>query len=482
MKPAQLLRRWGLVAVLALVAVGSWQAAQQGDTDEERLDPVVYPRALSTPLLSARRVPRTLQAPVVDADIAPSIQAAIAASPPTSCLVVRAGHRVLQPAANVDTAMVPASNEKLLTTSVALDVLGSGFRYHTAVRADAAPVGGVVNGNLYLVGSGDPFLGTDEWWAQYDQLDGRFHTRMEDLVAAVKRAGITQVTGTVVGDESLFDAQRQGPWAQRLVAARESGPLSALTVNEGFTDWPERAGSTAKARVPADNPPVAAATVLAQMLSAQGVGIVNPAIGAGTTPAAAVEVAGVDSPPLSDVITHVNSYSMNMGAELLLKRLGVAAAAEGSTQGGSRVVLSRLQARGVPADGLRIDDGSGLAETDRVSCRALVAVLAAAGPDSPLAASLSIGGTRGSLLERMVATPARGRVLAKTGTLNDVAALSGFVHSATDPEVTLTFAYVANQNQLPIEATRAVQDTLMAALTSYPSGPAASDLGPLAPQ
>jgi len=480
--PARIVRRWGVVALLGVVSLASWQAADRTDAADARTEPVAYSQQLATPLLSARRVPRTLQAPVADAALEPSLEAAIAGSPPDTCLVVEDGGRLLSPSNNVAASLTPASNQKLLTTFVALELLGAEFRFRTTVRADAAPAGGVVTGNLYLVGAGDPFLSTDSWWAQYDDPEGRFHTRLEELADAVAAAGVTQVTGSLVGDESLYDTQRTVPsWADRLISSNQSGPLSALSVNEGFTDWPERTPEST-GRVRSADPPADAATVLKDLLAARGVIVAGPGA-AGATPPAAVEVAAVESPPLADIVTHINSFSSNLGAELLLKRLGLYGAGQGTTEAGAGVVLSQLAARGIPTDGVQVFDGSGLSEADRLTCQTLAAVLRRAGPDSPLASSLSIAGVRGSLAERFDPDdPAYQLVLAKTGTLNDVLALSGFVESSTDPDEHLAFALVANADQIVNDpAARAVQDALVSALTGYPQAPSIEILGPLPP-
>ncbi len=479
MRPGQLIRRWGLGLALALTSLVSWQASQRGDVDQVSVQPLAYDKALQTPMLSARRVPRTLQAPVADAAIAPRLQAAIDSSPTSSCLLVQVGDRVLNPSANAATALIPASNQKLLTTYAALRLLGPDFRFRTLVLADGAPLNGVVNGNLYLVGDGDPFLTTEDWWSQYEDVEGRYHTRLEDLVDRIVKAGITQVTGSLIGDESLFDSVRQGPWAERLLMSKQSGPLSALTLNEGFVDWPPRFTDGTRLRSETDNPPLHVASALAQLLQASGVTITGT--GSGTTPDSALQVADIQSPPLIDTVTHINSHSSNLGAELLLKRLGVLRLGEGSTRAGAQVVTSVLVADGIPTEGLRIDDGSGLAETDRVSCQTLASVLAKAGPDSDFATSLAIGATRGSLRERFVDSPAATRVLAKTGTLNNALALSGYVHSATDPAIVVTFSFLANDDLISADANRTIQDALVVALTGYPGIPSAAELSPIAP-
>jgi serine-type D-Ala-D-Ala carboxypeptidase/endopeptidase (penicillin-binding protein 4) len=478
MMPAQTIRRWGLVAALGLLSIGSWEAANRGSTDQTRTEPVVYPETMQTPILSARRAPRSVQAPVADAALIPSLEAAIANSPSNTCLLVQAGDRVLKPSANAATPLVPASNQKLLTTFVALELLGPEFRFRTTVRVDAQPASGVVAGNLYLIGSGDPFLSTDSWWTQYDDPAERYHTRLEDLADRIKQAGVTQITGAVVGDESLFDPVREGPWADRLKAGHQSGPLSALTVNEGFATWPAKFPGNATLRKPADDPAAQAAATLAQLLVERGITVAGPPAAAPANPAAP-ELAAIESPPLSQIVTHINSYSSNLGAELLLKRLGVLGAADGSTAAGATVVQSQLTERGIPTVGLDVVDGSGLSDNDRVSCLTLAAILNRAGPDSPLAASLAIGGKRGSLQARFDQTPADERLLAKTGTLNDVLALSGFVRSANDPDVVLTFAYVTNEAAIVNSAAnRELQDAMVLALTTYPGNPSLGDLGP----
>lgn len=333
----QLVRRWGLAVALAATSLLSWQAAERRDTDDVSQQRLHYDQSLSTAMLSARRVPRTIQAPVIDDRIRPSLERIVSGSPPDSCLMVRVGDRILTPAANVKLPLIPASNQKVLTTYVAMVLLGSDFRYRTTVRSDVEVVSGVINGNLYLIGDGDPFLSTDNWWSQYEVVDGRFHTRLEDLADEIVAAGVTAVTGQLIGDESLFDSDRIGPWAERLIAGKQSGPLSALTVNEGFVSWPEVYAASARSRSETENPPLHAASVLFQLLLERGITIGG--VGADTAPPTTTLVAAIESPPLVEIVTHINSYSSNIGAELLLKRIGHSGRAAGTTADGAEVVL-----------------------------------------------------------------------------------------------------------------------------------------------
>lgn len=476
----QHLRRWGLAVVLAATSFGSLQAAERGDVDDVSLQTVTYEQSLGTSMLSARRIPRTLQAPVIDDGIRPDIERIVRSSPRDSCLLVQVGDRTLSPSSNVDTGLLPASNQKLLTTYAATVMLGDEFQYRTTVVSDAETVDGVIDGNLYLIGDGDPFLSTDDWWTQYEFTDGRHRTRLEDLADAVAATGVTSVSGELIGDESLFDSLRQGPWAERLIAGKQSGPLSALTVNEGFVDWPAVYAGSSRQRSETDDPPLHAAGVLGQLLAERGITIGGTS--AGTAPAGGTLIAEVLSPPLTDLITHVNSYSSNIGAELLLKRLGADNQGRGSTAAGAQVLLDILASSGIPIQGLVIADGSGLSENNRVTCQALGAVLSITGPSSTLGGSLAIGATRGSLLQRFVDTAAAGAVYAKTGTLNDATALSGFVRSANEPDIWITFAYVANEELIIAdEEVTGLQDPFVVALTSYPGPPTIASLSPLPP-
>ena len=474
----QFARRWLPAIVLAAAAFALWNGAERRDIDVVSTEPIDYELDLATPMLSARRVPRTLQAPVVDANLAPTLRAMISDSPANTCLLVQIGEREIEPSARVDAGLVPASNQKIISTYGAYLGLGADFRYTTSVVTDAAVIDGVLQGNLYFVGSGDPFLSTEDWWTQYEFTDGRFHTRLEDLADDLAATGIVEVTGSIVGDETLFDDQRQGPWAERLINDRQSGPLSALTVNEGFNDWPETYVA-ARLRAPAPDPAVHAASVLTQLLAERGVTIAGqPA--AGAAPAIAEPVAEITSPPLIDILTHINSYSSNMGAELVLKRLGLEVAGAGTTAAGAMALRDLLAADGVPLDGVVIDDASGLAETNQVTCRALASILTAAGPDSDFASTLSVAGERGSLVRRMVDTPGEGNVLAKTGTLNDVTALSGYAASSNEDDIALVFAYITNGEFVGVsEEVVGLQDAFAAALTDYPGPPTIADLSPL---
>lgn len=480
----QILRRWGLPVLLAIVALGAWQAADRADFDPVDPDAVTYDRDLATPMFSSRRLPRTLRAPVSDDLISDQIDriAAVLDEEP-ACLAVSNGERMLGTTIEPAGGLVPASNQKLVTTWAALEILGPEFTFRTRLASPASAADGVLDGDLHLIGDGDPFLYTEEWLTQYKVTDDRHHTRLESLADAVVAAGITTITGSVIGDETRYDDVRAGPWDPRLIDQKQSGPLSALSVNEGFVDWPEEYVAS-RLRSATRNPPLHAASVFDQLLQQRGVSI-GGAPAAGPTPTEVVEITSIRSPTLADLTTHINSYSSNFGAELLLKRLGVVRGGAGSTAAGANAVAELIVERDLPATDIIVNDGSGLAESNRLTCSLLVDLLAGQGPETALGRSLAIGGERGSLKDRFAEGPAASMVLAKTGTLQSVRSLSGYVLSGstdTEPGRYVSFAQILNDDDVvDAETMTAIQEPLVEALVTYPTGPSIEELSPREP-
>ncbi|HEY9555828.1 MAG TPA: D-alanyl-D-alanine carboxypeptidase/D-alanyl-D-alanine-endopeptidase [Acidimicrobiales bacterium] len=371
---------------------------------------------------------------------------------PGGCISVVDGDRVLYEA-NDEATVVPASLTKLLTAAAALEGLGADARLRTEVRAAAPPVDGVVAGDLWLVGGGDPVLGTDVWASQMDSSPPP-HTSLDVLADRVVAAGVRRVEGRVVGDESRYDAERYvDTWPDRLIADGEVGPLSALTVNDGFLIWGHPG-------VPFDDPPTDAAVVFAELLAARGVSFTAPA-DAGPAGAGAVEVAAVESPTVGELVQAMLRDSDNGTAELLVKELGLQRFGQGSTAAGVRAVGEILTRAGIPLAGVILADGSGLSDAARLTCTSVTTLLTMKSAD--LAGMLAVAGRDGTLARRFVGTPVAGRLRAKTGSLDGVAALGGYVDNRSG--TTLAFAYVVNGLTHGSSAS-SLQDALAAALVS----------------
>jgi len=385
---------------------------------------------VTTPVLSVRRLPAWVQRSTADAALSDSL-GAIMASPAlggaatSSCLVVRQNGRTrfaLRPTLE----LAPASSMKLFTATAALERLGPLARYTTAVDASRAGVGGVVTGNLYLVGGGDPLLRTPGFVAGLRDAEP-VYTSLPQLAADVRAAGVTEVTGGVVGDESRYDSIRDvATWLPVYRAEGDVGPLSALDVDDGLL-------SAMTGVTPTATPPVQSAELFTTLLEKAGVKV-DGAASTATTPAGVVPVASIASPTVAAEVGEILRESDDTGAELLTKELGHHAGTGGSTAAGVAVVRSVLAADGVPLDQVVDADGSGLSTADRATCGALADVLGHAGPTATLAQDLPVAARSGTLRHRLAGTAAAGRVLAKTGTLATVSALSGFVLPAATPD------------------------------------------------
>jgi serine-type D-Ala-D-Ala carboxypeptidase/endopeptidase (penicillin-binding protein 4) len=301
------------------------------------------------------------------------------------------------------------------------------------------------------------------------------YSHLEDLAHAVRAAGLTHVTGAVIGDESRYDSQRYVPtWKPSYAVTGEVGPLSALQVNDGFA-------TVTPKPVPAAQPAENAAAVFTALLRAQGVAVDGPA-GRGTAPAGAPVVASLPSAPLAQVVGEVLKQSDNDGAELFTKELGRLAGSP-TTAAGVGAIRAGVTAAGLPVSQLTMVDGSGLDRSDRVSCQLLVDVLARSGPTGALGAGLAVAGQSGTLQMRMVSTAAAGRVRAKSGSLDSVSSLSGFVLPAPAPPgagqvAALSFSCIFNGNPSQA-ATEAIEDRIAVILAGYPQAPPLAQLGPL---
>jgi D-alanyl-D-alanine carboxypeptidase/D-alanyl-D-alanine-endopeptidase (penicillin-binding protein 4) len=463
---------------LAALAVGAGVGAVDAEEAEER-PPVEAAAAPVTPVLSPRRVPALLLAPAADRALVAALNGLLARQPGTACLTVAsAGRTILLD--DPDLPLVPASVLKLVTAVAVLEVLGPDHRFRTTVVAAAAPSGGVVAGDAWVVGSGDPILATSEYVSRFRN-QPQTATPVSQLGDAIANAGVTSIAGSLLGDGSRYDDDRYpDAWPARFVDQDQSGPLSALTVNDGWVSFPPLPDTNTPDEDPAPDPAAHAASVLAADLTARGIAVA--ATGSGVAPAGAVEIAAVESPPMTDIVGQMLRESDNQTAELLLKEIAVARGRPGSTAEGVAIANQVLVDLGLPIGGSVAADGSGLGDGSLLSCGLVMAILDRAGPTSAIGRGLAVAGETGTLSRRFLEVAATGRLAAKTGTLNQATALAGFVD--TLPGASLTFAYIANlaEGDVVDEGDLALQDELADILVRYPEGPPLDSLGPVEPQ
>ena len=416
-----------------------------------------------------------------------------------------------------DRGMTIASNAKLLTSVAALLGLGGGFRWRTAVFATPPDDKGLVTGDLYLRGRGDPTLSV---------------AALQKLAADVAARGVREIEGRLVVDTSYFDGAVEPPHFDEQPKERAAfrAPVASLGVNRSTIEIsviPEPGGGDVRVRVEPpcecvrlaktevttvdkgrtrlrvehrtkagtleldvtgqlrtgegtwnlrrriDDPARLAAETFRRALAEEGVHLRTRGIGSGTVPLTMRLIAHHDSATLADVLRLVNKHSDNYVAESVLKTLGAetkGAPGPATWADGLAAMTVQLAKLGLPPGSYRSGNGSGLFASSEVSARQLLVLLAAAhrdyriGPD--LVASLPVGGQDGTLARRWVGRPAMGRVRAKTGTLDKVSSLAGYV--GVDGGHLVAFAILANDipaGQRPL--VRAMADEMVEALAAY---------------
>jgi len=422
---------------------------------------------VATPLWSVRRVPE----PVVEAVGTQHLQAALDAAAPGdgTCFVVSAGTHTLA-THGADTPLIGASTQKILVAAAALSSLGPDTTFQTRVVASGPPADGTV-GQVWLVGGGDPVLATGDYVGflqSQPKTKGDVTTSLEALADAIVAKGVRAIPGGIIGDDSRYDEQRYvATWKDTYRTDGEVGPISALTVNDGFSAW-----SPAR-KTPVDDPTRNAAAELTDLLRARGVQVGAP--GTGGAPGEATEIATATSPPLRDVVHSMLSSSDNLTAEMLTKELGVATAKQGTTDAGVAAVATKLKELGVPlADGA-LKDGSGLDRGNRVTCGTLVAALTLAQrPEfATLYDGLPVAGRNGTLVADFIGTPLEGNFRGKTGSLDGATGLAGVF----DLGRRIQFAFLEN-GQFSETRGEAIREGIGDIIGRYPDSPPIDALVP----
>ncbi|NNE12110.1 MAG: D-alanyl-D-alanine carboxypeptidase/D-alanyl-D-alanine-endopeptidase [Ilumatobacter sp.] len=475
-----------LVALALIPTILLWAVWQWADTRaaiaEEGVPPTVtsvpppagFP-ALATPLLSYRRTAGRLSRDLNLEAFESAVEPLLAAVDDRSCTAVSLDGRVVGER-NADLAVIPASNQKILVAAVAIEVLGPDFTYETKVVAPA-PEAGVIDGDVYLVGGGDPLLSGD-WYPEsgLDRFPAFNITSLDALADDVAAAGVTQINGAVRGDGSRYDDEFYAPGWGAVVAGLEAGPYDALLVNDARVRNDDQR---------ATDPNEGGAREFVRLLGERGI-TVSGGSGVGVAPVDLPGLAAVRSQPLPAVVEEMLTNSDNNTAELVVKEIGLAATGAGSRIAGLEVMADTITGWGVDAAGLVLADGSGLSLDNRLTCRALLGVLQHAGSSGPVADGLAVAGETGTLVDVFGDTAVAGRLRAKTGTLNNfpidqdppaVKALAGFL--PVEGGGAIEFALLLNGPTISDQSEyRPIWNELVAALSSFPAVASPAALGP----
>ena len=405
-------------------------------------------------------------------------------------------------AVNAGQPMNPASVMKLVTTWVALETLGPAYTWKTEAFAQKKPGGGVLDGDLYLRGGGDPKLTLEQFWLLLRQLRAR---------------GVREIRGDLVLDRNLFapaetvepfDDQPLRPYnvapdalllnfkaltltlvpdaaQQRVQALPEPAPdnleiVNAIRLgNNGCGEWKDAlkpdlarngtgwrltlAGSYSAACgekrwnlgvLPHDQFVFGVFRALWRELGGQFSGGLRNA----PVPAEAVSLAAIDSPTLAETVRDINKYSNNVMARQLF--LTLAAERPATAAGAAAAVRAWLAARGLDFPELVLDNGSGLSRRERIGAAHLARLLAAAAA-SPLqpefVASLPLTAVDGTMKKRLNEDGIAGHGHIKTGTLDGVKSLAGYVQDSAGREVIVVFLV----NHANAQQAQAAQDALL---------------------
>jgi len=431
-----------------------------------------------------------------------------------SVVVEKVGDRTPIVALNAGKPMMPASTMKLVTTYAGLSILGPDYRWRTTAYADGSIDGkGVLHGNLYIQGTGDPKLVPEE---------------LIDLVQKIRNAGISGIDGALVLDKRFFDpstrdlpafdddanapynvgpdpllyafkslsftmspaedgkvsigvlpalAQLQidnelhatgGPCRGELVtpavAAASNGTVSASFIG----DYPLRCGERTVNVAVLDHSTFFAGGFLA--LWQQTGGIFSGTTREGAVPVGARLVATHQGPTLSDIVHDINKFSNNTMARNLFLTIGAVSEKPPATPAKSAdAIESFLHRSGLQMQYLSLDNGSGLSRDEHVTALALADLLQSANA-SPVAQvfvdSLPVVGVDGTMRNRLTSKPVNGNAHIKTGTLRDVRAIAGYVASADG----VSYIVVSLINDPHAEAARAAHDELLEWVYQGPTG------------
>jgi D-alanyl-D-alanine carboxypeptidase/D-alanyl-D-alanine-endopeptidase (penicillin-binding protein 4) len=392
-----------------------------------------------------------------------------------------------------DVSMATASTLKAITTATALGMLGPDFRFETTLSHDGErKPDGVLEGNLYLVGGGDPSLGSADLYAT-----------MDFLADKVVQAGIKRIKGHVIGDGSLFTNQlTPDTWAWEDIGNYYGAGASALNIHENlyklyfktgakpgeptqivkiepfmpsllFTNEvltgqpgsgdqayiygmeysdrrlvrgtlpPGQSAFEIKGSLP--DPAYFAAFALSQALIKKGIAVPNVPqthLTMATKPAASRTILHqLYSPPLLELATQTNHKSINLYAEAFTRYLGYRFGKEGATKEGNEVIRKYWEQQGLQLKGFFMEDGSGLSRFNAVSARQMTAILQkayATNGKNKFMETLPVAGQHGTLKNFCKGTQAAGRVAAKSGYIKRVRGYTGYIDTLKGEKLAFT--------------------------------------------
>ncbi len=371
---------------------------------------------------------------------------------------------------NENTPLVPASTTKLLTTETALNLLGEKFRWITQLEySGEIDETGNLLGNLYIVGSGDPSLGTNKAGAS------SYSNLVSDFMSAISQKGIKKITGDIIIQTGVFKSNKSQKLPENIVwlengnyylpvgstldispeneklIAKKSNPfsenknfyyISPYIKQMVYADKFVGLGLTTKL----PDAPAYLANTLRSTLLKNKISVVGKVVTKATdlTPEKRNLLTAYQSPTLGEIIFYTNQHSDNALAEATLRMVGFQKLGDQTLESGRSAVVEHLKASQFDTSGLSYIDGSGLSRSNLVTPISQVKFLTSLMDENYFKTyfdSLPVGGQSGTL-KRMFYGEGNGQIFAKTGTLNKVKTLAGYMKTNTGK--TLVFSLLIN--------------------------------------
>ena len=344
---------------------------------------------------------------------------------------------------NIRHPLLPASIMKTVTIAGLLSEKGPDERFHTMIYADGPIEGNTIEGDLLIVGGGDPTLGADCAPESADIA--------EELIAALRHKGIEKINGDIRLDISLYEGPACPPsWAAADLHEAYGTGSHALNFRRNAS------GSRA-----VRNPESVFLSYLSSRLGGAGI-TVKGGVKTGTenlTDKEALLLLDHVSDTYAEVMRSCMMRSDNLFAENLLRAFGLARGREGSTTASAEEMLSYWKKAGIPTQGVTLIDGSGLSRANRVTADFINGILRRMGDNEEYASFMPLAGQEGTLSKFLKDTPLDAYVAMKTGSMNGIQCYAGY---KLDEEFAPTHSIVIIMNEIgPRAAARKAAENLL---------------------
>ena len=421
---------------------------------------------------------------------------------------------------NAGTLMMPASNMKIVTLAAAAETLGWDYRFKTTLETTGAVEGGTLVGDLIIRGGGDPTI---------NKRDNRAAAVFDQWAAALKAAGVNRIDGNIVADASAFEGPGLGQgWSWDYLQYGYAAPAGALEYNENVATLTIRPAAAAGEDAALELPPGTGLGLIHHVITGpagsptivevgrtdgawldvtgsiaadaapttRDVAVAKPALHFAHASLLALTERGIEvrglpvepekskntlaarprqvlvesaSPPLRDIAATMMKVSQNLYAETLLRAVGAARGQPATADNGRAAAREIFTAWKIDPATYVQADGSGLSRYDFVTAAMIVTILERLHADprhrDAFLATLPIAGKDGTISTRLRATRAEANALAKTGSIANVRALSGYVRTR-DGEL-LAFSLLANNFTIPAATVNWIADLAVETLANY---------------